>query len=108
MAKKNEPVTTGTAICEYDANGETIKLSPSIIISQIIDGTSILEFGHHKLFPLYIRILLRTIGVARPIRPLKLSEQEVLGIGVTHVEATLIDFGVVGTTGTGAILIVGN
>lgn len=38
MAKKNEPVTTGTAICEYEANGETVKLSPSIIKNYLVSG----------------------------------------------------------------------
>ena len=38
MAKKNEPVTAGTAICEYEANGETIKLSPGIIKNYLVSG----------------------------------------------------------------------
>ena len=86
----------------------TRKLVATVVIGQVLDGTTVVEFVQHEFVPLGVGVLLRAIGVAAPTTTLKFGEQEVLGIGVTHIEATLIDFGVVGTTGTDAVLIIGN
>jgi phage recombination protein Bet len=37
-AKKNDTKSTQTGICEYEANGETVKLSPGIIRNYLVSG----------------------------------------------------------------------
>lgn len=52
MAKKNEVVKTNTAgaVCEYEANGEKIKLSPQIIRQYLVNGNSAVTDAEVMMF----------------------------------------------------------
>ena len=66
-----------------------------------------MQLIEHVLVPLRIGVLLGAVGVAIT-RLHQIGEHEVLCIGVSHVEHALVDFGVVGAAGAGAVHIVGN
>ena len=88
----------------------TSKLIAAVVISQIFDRTSIVQLIQHKLAPFGVSILLRAIAIATPpaTRRHELCEQEIFGISIAHIVATLQDFRVVSTTGIITVHIIGN